>query len=160
MKAFTVLIAEDDMLSRMILERSVVQWGLQMVSAVDGTAAREVLQNQNVDVCIFDWDMPGMTGIELCKWLRSTESKAAPYVIMLTSNSRPEDVQTGYEAGADDYVVKPGDLKYLRRKITAIAEKVCPQEKAERQRSGAENAGLTPLDIHLSNARLLRRNES
>jgi len=147
------------MLSRMILERSVVQWGLQMVSAADGASARDVLLNQNVDVCILDWDMPGMTGIELCKWLRSNESKNGPYVIMLTSNGRPEDVQAGYEAGADDYIVKPGDLKYLRRKITAIAEKACP-EKPERQTSGAADAGLTPLDIHLSNARLLRRSES
>jgi len=160
MKAFTVLIAEDDMLSRMILERSVVQWGHQMVSAVDGEAARELLQTQNVDVCILDWDMPRMTGIELCKWLKSSESRTVPYVIMLTSNGRPEDVQAGYDAGADDYIVKPGDLKYLRRKITAVAEKVCP-EQLERQKAASEaNAGLTPLDISLSNARLLRRNES
>jgi len=160
MKAFTVLIAEDDMLSRMILERSVVQWGHQMVSAVDGEAARELLQSQNVDVCILDWDMPRMTGIELCKWLKSSESRTVPYVIMLTSNGRPEDVQAGYDAGADDYIVKPGDLKYLRRKITAVAEKVCP-EQLERQKAASEaNAGLTPLDISLSNARLLRRNES
>ena len=148
------------MLSRMILERSVVQWGHQMVSAVDGEAARELLQSQNVDVCILDWDMPRMTGIELCKWLKSSESRTVPYVIMLTSNGRPEDVQAGYDAGADDYIVKPGDLKYLRRKITAVAEKVCP-EQLERQKAASEaNAGLTPLDISLSNARLLRRNES
>src|SRR5258708_21480311 len=103
MKAFTVLIAEDDMLSRMVLERSVVQWGHQMVSAVDGEAARVVLQTQSVDVCILDCDMPRMTGIELCKWLKSTESKAVPYVIMLTSNSRPYAVQADYPACADDY---------------------------------------------------------
>jgi len=160
MKAFTVLIAEDDMLSRMILERSVVQWGHQMVSAVDGEAAREVLQSQNVDVCILDWDMPRMTGIELCKWLKSSESKVVPYVIMLTSNGRPEDVQAGYDAGADDYIVKPGDLKCLRRKITAVAEKVCPEQPERQKATGTADAGLTPLDIHLSNARLLRRNES
>jgi DNA-binding response OmpR family regulator len=160
MKAFTVLIAEDDMLSRMVLERSVVQWGHQMVSAVDGEAARVVLQTQNVDVCILDWDMPRMTGIELCKWLKSSESKAVPYVIMLTSNCRPEDVKAGYEAGADDYIVKPGDLKYLRRKITAVAEKACPEQTERQKADGVADAGLTPLDIHLSNIRILRPSES
>src|SRR5690349_12728963 len=139
MKAFTVLIAEDDMLSRMILERSVVQWGHQIVSAVDGEAAREILRTQNVDVCILDWDMPRMTGIEVCKWIKSSESMAAPYVILLTSNGRPEDLKAGYDAGADDYVVKPGDLRYLRRKITAIAEKA-GRGRAERQKSSKEMA--------------------
>lgn len=145
------------MLSRMVLERSVVQWGHKMVSAVDGEAAREVLRTQDVDVCILDWDMPRMTGIEVIKWLKSSESKSVPYVILLTSNGRPEDLKAGYEAGADDYVVKPGDLRYLRRKITAIAEKVCPEKIEPRKAEGTADAGLTSLDISLSNARLLRR---
>src|ERR1700759_1250760 len=117
MKPLTILIAEDDLLARMVLERSVVQWGYQMISAVDGAKALEVLRTRDVDVCIMDWDMPKMTGPEICRWLRTNVSDV-PYTVLITSRNRPEEIQAGYEAGADDYLTKPCDMKYLRRRIS------------------------------------------
>lgn len=161
MKSLTVLIAEDDLLSRMVLERSVVQWGYQLLSAVEGESARQLLQEHNVDVCILDWEMPGMTGVELCKWLHGNVKKA-PYVILVTSKDQPQDIQAGYEAGADDYLIKPCDLKYLRRRIATVAEKMQRQEawleQTEREtREPARIAGLSPLEVYLSQIRLMRR---
>ena len=162
MKTLTILVAEDDLLTRMTLERSVVQWGYQLVSAVNGEAARELLRTRIIDVCLLDWDLPKLSGIELCKWLRTQTRPQAPYVVLITGNEQPEDIQKGYEAGANDYVTRPCDLKYLRRRIAAVADKLNRQElRLEKTEiAGEENrdvAGLSPLDIYLSDLRLMRR---
>jgi DNA-binding response OmpR family regulator len=162
MKPLTILVAEDDMLARMVLERSVVQWGYQLVSAVDGESARESLLTRKIDVCLLDWDMPGMNGIDICKWLRANIVGHVPYVILITAKEQPEEIQAGYEAGADDYVTKPCDLKYLRRRIATVAEKLHRQQswldQANSESEGKKGlAGLSPLDIYLSDLRLMRR---
>jgi DNA-binding response OmpR family regulator len=162
MKTLTILVAEDDLLTRMTLERSVVQWGYQLISAVDGETARELLRTRTIDVCLLDWDLPKLNGIELCRWLRTQATAQAPYVVLIAGTEQPEEIQTGYEAGANDYVIRPCDLKYLRRRIATVADKLSRQavrlDKAEI--AGAENrsvAGLSPLDIYLSDLRLMRR---
>jgi DNA-binding response OmpR family regulator len=158
-KALTILVAEDDLLSRMVLERSVVQWGHHFVSAVDGKSAQEVLQIRSVDICLLDCDMPGMTGLEVCQWLR-TNATDQPYVILITGREQPEDIQAGYEAGANDYIMKPCDLKYLRRRITAVAHKLGRQEawldKSDKSTESLGLAAMNPLDIYLSDLRLMR----
>ncbi|HEX4604478.1 MAG TPA: response regulator [Candidatus Angelobacter sp.] len=162
MKPLTVLVAEDDLLTRMVLERSVVQWGYQLVSAVDGDRALEVLRSRSVDVCVLDWDMPGVTGVDICRWLRTNSTAATPYIVLVTSRDKPAEIQTGYEAGADDYLTKPCDLKYLRRRIATVAEKTRRQEQWLEQANSESTertgiAGLSPLDIYLSDLRLMRR---
>jgi DNA-binding response OmpR family regulator len=161
MKTLTILVAEDDLLTRMTLERSVVQWGYQLVSAVDGESARELLRTRTIDICLLDWDLPKLSGIELCKWLRTQTAAQAPYVVLITGTEQPEEIQTAYEAGANDYVTRPCDLKYLRRRIAAIADKRNRQElrldKADSLGEQRSVAGLSPLDIYLSDLRLMRR---
>jgi DNA-binding response OmpR family regulator len=160
MKALTILVADDEMLARMVMERSVVQWGYQMVSATDGERAMDLLKTRSIDVCLLDWDMPKKSGVEICKWLRTSATGAVPYVILITGRERPRDIQAGYEAGADDYLTKPCDLKYLRRRLATIAEKSQRQEILLEQEASAEKrsvAGLSPLDIYLSDLRLMRR---
>jgi phosphoserine phosphatase RsbU/P len=157
MKPLTILVAEDDLLSRMVLERSVVQWGHQLLSANDGEKARELLQTHAVDICIMDWEMPGQSGLEICRWLRGHATNS-PYVILVTSKNQPEDIQSGYEAGADDYLTKPCDLKYLRRRIATVAEKKERQLAwLDQAREQAGIATLSPLDLYLSDLRLMRR---
>jgi DNA-binding response OmpR family regulator len=162
MRPLTILVADDDLLSRMVLERSVVQWGHQLVSAVDGESARELLRTRNVDICLLDWDMPKMTGIEVCKWLRTTAAEQMPYVILITGREQPKDIQSGYEAGADDYITKPCDLRYLRRRIATVTERLGRQDlwldKSDSfSPEKPEVAGLNSLDIYLSDLRLMRR---
>jgi DNA-binding response OmpR family regulator len=162
MKTLKILVAEDELLSRMVLERSVVQWGYQLLSAVDGESALELAQTEKPDVCLLDWDMPRMSGVEICKWLRINSNGTIPYLILITSREQPQEIQAGYEAGADDYLTKPCDLKDLRRRISTVAEKLQRQELwlEQAHNAGAEKrgfAGLSPLDIYLSDLRLMRR---
>jgi CheY-like chemotaxis protein len=119
-----ILIADDDLLARMLLERLVVSWGHAFISAADGETARELLNTQKVDVCIVDWEMPGLSGLALCRWIRTTGGNRTTHVIMTTSRGRPEDIQQGYEAGANNYLTKPTDLKYLQRQLARLAENV------------------------------------
>jgi DNA-binding response OmpR family regulator len=162
MKTLTILVAEDDLLSRMVLERSIVQWGYQLVSAPDGETAQVLLTTRDIDVCLLDWDMPKMTGIDVCKWLRKNKASQSPYVVLITARNQPEEIQAGYEAGADDYLTKPCDLRYLRRRIATVADKLARQEswldEADSLRSEKPAvAGLNSLDIYLSDLRLARR---
>jgi two-component system chemotaxis response regulator CheY len=162
MKTLTILVAEDDLLTRMTLERSVVQWGYQLISAIDGVSARELLRTRKIDVCLLDWDLPKLSGIELCQWLRTIGANQPPYVVLIAGNEQPADIQKGYEAGASDYVTRPCDLKYLRRRIAAVAEKLNREElRLEKSEIAGDDqrsvAGLSPLDIYLSDLRLMRR---
>lgn len=162
MKTLTILVAEDDLLTRMTLERSVVQWGYQLVSAVDGVTARELLRTRKIDVCLLDWDLPKVSGIELCQWLRTIGTNQPPYVVLIAGTEQPENIQAGYEAGANDYITKPCDLRYLRRRIAAVADKLNRQElRLEKTEIAGDEprsvAGLSPLDIYLSDLRLMRR---
>jgi DNA-binding response OmpR family regulator len=162
MKPITILVAEDDLLTRMVLERSVVQWGHQFVSAADGESARELLQTRSIDVCLLDWDMPKLTGVEICRWLKTSFVGPVPYLILITGRDQRGEIQAGYEAGADDYLTKPCDMKYLRRRISAVAEKLERQEVWLDQTSSAATAtrtvaGMNPLDIYLADLRLMRR---
>lgn len=162
MKTLTILVAEDDLLTRMMLERSVVQWGYQLVSATNGETARELLRTRKIDVCLLDWDLPKLSGIEICQWLRTNSTNHVPYVVLITGSEQPSDIQAGYEAGANDYVTRPCDLKYLRRRIASVADKLSQQKlrlgKAEiADLEHRSVAGLSPLDIYLSDLRLMRR---
>ena len=126
-----VLIAEDDATSRIVLDTVLRKWGYEVVSASDGNEVLLAL-SQGSDapkLLILDWMMPGMDGIEVCRRIRQngsgfgktapTAKSDPPYVILLTSLGRKEDILTGFEAGADDYVMKPFDRDELRARVNA-----------------------------------------
>jgi CheY-like chemotaxis protein len=108
-----VLLAEDDLVSRCMLERALTSWGYEVLVAEDGTRAWELLQQPNAPrLAILDWMMPGLTGIEVCRRLRE-----ATYVLLLTSRDAPEDVVTGLESGASDYLIKPFNRQELQARL-------------------------------------------
>src|SRR5690349_608798 len=93
-----VVVAEDDPLSRRLLEASLSNWGYEVLLAEDGQQARELLKAGGVDICILDWEMPKLNGIEVCKWLRSSQLIPKPYVILLTANNGIGAAGAGYSA--------------------------------------------------------------
>jgi two-component system, cell cycle response regulator len=114
-----VLIAEDDLISRRVLEANLLEWGYDVIIASDGLEAWELLQKPGApNLVISDWMMPHMDGLELCRRIRQMESSGYIYFIILTAKGGKEDVIKGLEAGADDFLVKPFDrqeLKYRAR---------------------------------------------
>ena len=120
MSRLKVLIAEDESINRKLLHASLTKWGCDVVSTANGQDACEALQQGGIDLCILDWEMPKMTGPEVCQWLRSSDLGQS-YVILLTTKDQPEDIEAGYEAGADDYMVKPFKGDELHSRVSYLA---------------------------------------
>ncbi len=113
-----VLIAEDETVSRRLLEATLVRWGYEVVVASDGVEAWEALQGDDApSLAILDWMMPSMDGLEVCRRIRNRPSSTPPYLILLTAKGRREDIVTGLEAGANDYVTKPFNREELRARV-------------------------------------------
>ncbi len=120
MPKLKILIAEDETVSLRLMEASITNWGHQAVSTSNGEKAQEILRAGGIDVCILDWEMPGISGIELCRWIRTAQLVPDPHIILLTSRKEPEHFQEGYAAGANDYMVKPFNRNELRALILGL----------------------------------------
>jgi diguanylate cyclase (GGDEF)-like protein len=114
-----VLLAEDDSASRILFSRWLAKWGYQVTAVGDGEAALEALRtDEGLRLCVMDWMMPGLDGIDVCRAIRA-RSEPYTYVILLTGKTNKEDVVRGLEAGADDYIVKPCHALELEVRLRA-----------------------------------------
>jgi diguanylate cyclase (GGDEF)-like protein len=115
-----ILIADDSIVSRHLLEATLRKWGYEVMVACDGAEALELLQRDDAPaLIILDWMMPGMTGVEVCRRIRQRDSEPYTYILLLTSKSQKEDLIEGMEAGADDYITKPFDQNELQVRLRA-----------------------------------------
>lgn len=112
-----ILIAEDDKVSRRILEKNTAEWGYEIAVVANGDEALRTLREGEVRLALLDWMMPGINGIELCRFVREDGGPKYVYIIMLTSRDRRRDIVEGLEAGADDYMAKPVNFLELRARI-------------------------------------------
>jgi DNA-binding response OmpR family regulator len=113
-----ILIAEDDIVSRRVLEATLDKWGHQVVATRDGVEALSALQREGApSLVILDVMMPRMSGVEVCKKIREMPREVSPYLILLTAKHGTENVVLGLESGANDYVTKPFDQAELRARI-------------------------------------------
>lgn len=113
-----ILIAEDDPVSRRILQVLLVKWGYEVVVTRDGNEAWQALQQGDaIQMVIFDWMMPGKDGVELCRRVREISGLDPFYIILLTAKASKEYIIEGFQAGADDYVTKPFESEELRARV-------------------------------------------
>src|SRR5437868_12426918 len=103
-----VLIAEDHLDSRRLLEAMFGKWGYEVASTADGDEAWAALEKPDApSLLILDVMMPGIDGIEICRRLRKERGSLPLYIILLTAKAAQEQIVEGLEAGADDYITKP-----------------------------------------------------
>jgi signal transduction histidine kinase len=115
-----ILIAEDDPISRRLLEATLKKWGYEVTVCVDGRQALSALQTKSAaDIAILDWMMPELEGPEICRQLRKTPDAASIYIILLTAKGQREDIVAGLQSGADDYVAKPFHQQELYARLQA-----------------------------------------
>lgn len=115
-----ILIAEDSLVARRLLESTLRRWGHEVVATADGSEAWQTLQASDVPpLAIVDWVMPGMEGPELCRRVRQSPEISSLYLILLTAKGTPEEIVTGLATGADDYLVKPFNPEELRARVDA-----------------------------------------
>jgi DNA-binding response OmpR family regulator len=125
-----VLVAEDDLLSRRMIEAMLEKWGYQVTTASDGDEAWELMQAEDPPkLVILDWIMPGMEGVEVCRKVRESGRSEPTYIILLTSKGEKGDIVSGLEAGADDYIAKPYDSEELRARVQ-VGERVIALQTA------------------------------
>lgn len=141
-----VLIADDDLISRMITKAAVEQAGHECVVAVDGDEAWELYQVHQPEAVVTDLMMPGLNGLDLCRAVRESEDDSYTYLILVTSHGSRDDVLAGMEAGADDYVTKPLDPFNLRIRLLAAQRITSLHADLARYRSAlTEQARTDPL---------------
>ncbi len=105
--AFPVLIVEDNLLMRSILEGHLVELGHEVSAVENGRQALEMLEKKYFPMVITDWVMPEMDGLELCRSVRDMDNDGYIYIILLTGQDKKEDLISGLGSGADEYLVKP-----------------------------------------------------
>jgi sigma-B regulation protein RsbU (phosphoserine phosphatase) len=115
-----ILIAEDDPVSRRVLQASLERWHHEVIVAADGEEAWRCLQAEGApSLAILDWMMPGIDGLEICRRLRRRAVGSPFYLILLTARGQKQDLVDGFKAGADDYITKPFDPEELRVRLQA-----------------------------------------
>jgi two-component system NtrC family sensor kinase len=114
-----VLIAEDDPVSRLLLQGHLRTWGHEVTAATTGAEALRLFETAPYPLVVSDWMMPEMDGPELVRRIRAGNWPGYVYVILLTARAQKADVVQGMEAGADDFVTKPFDREELRVRIRA-----------------------------------------
>jgi DNA-binding response OmpR family regulator len=149
-----ILIAEDDPVSRRLLQAALIKWGHEVIVTTNGKEAWEALQQPSApSLLVLDWLMPETDGVEVCRQIRETPALKSAYIILLTSRGSKEDIVQGLEAGADDYVTKPFDHGELRARVqvgsrvvqlqSALADRV--KELEDAMASVKQLQGLLPI---------------
>src|SRR5690554_519295 len=133
-----ILIIEDDLRVAELIQRGLSEQGFTPSLAYDGLSGKKLIDQNPYDLVITDIILPKMDGIDLCKHIRETQPEMP--IIMLTALGTTDDKVEGFDAGADDYLVKPFEMRELIVRINALIKR--------------SNNNLRPLDVVLKMADL------
>ena len=125
---FTVLIVEDDPEIRTALERILKYEGYNTLTANDGAAGLDMVKAHKPDLLILDVMMPFVSGLDVCRQMRSKGDKTP--ILMLTAREESEDRVAGLDAGADDYLAKPFDLPELLARLRALLRRASNNDES------------------------------
>lgn len=113
-----VLLAEDNPVVRKGLHNFVTKWGFEPVEAENGDDAWQLLETDpTIQLAILDWNLPGLTGMQICQRLRTKRPKPYVYALIFSARKSDEEQILALEAGADDYLAKPAKPSLLRARL-------------------------------------------
>ncbi len=114
-------MVEDEVGIRQLIALHLKREGFEVDEIGDGEQARGLLTSRSYDMVILDWMLPGLSGLDLTRWMRkkSAHAQRTP-VLFVTAKTEPEHVATGLDAGADDYIGKPFDTLVLMARVNAL----------------------------------------
>jgi putative two-component system response regulator len=122
-----ILIVDDDKIALSLLEKTLSMDGHKIVTASNGREALEILGRDHIQMVVTDWYMPEMSGIELCKEIRTQALKGYTYIILLTTHDQKQEILTGLSSGIDDYITKPFNPAELNLRVE-IGERILSLE--------------------------------
>ena len=136
----SILLVEDEMAQRALLSYNLAAEGFRVIEAADGEEALLLVQEETPDLVVLDWMLPKVSGIEVCRQLKTLKATREVPIIMLSARSEEVDKVRGLETGADDYVAKPYSVVELVARVRA---------QLRRTRRASVGARLEYEDINL-----------
>ena len=130
-----ILVAEDNLVSSLVLSESLKKLGHDVMTAQNGREAWDLFTSQEISMVISDWMMPEMDGLELCRRIRSENRFRYTYFLLLTALSGKANYLEGMKAGADDFVVKPFDMEELAARLR-VGERILNLQQEVKQLQG------------------------
>ena len=134
--AATILVIEDEEPIRLLLRYNLEAEGYRVMETEHGEEALRIVDEQQPELIILDWMLPGLSGVEVCRILRSREETRSVPIIMLTARSEESERVRGLSTGADDYMVKPFSVQELLARIKTILRRLNPAAVAEQLSAG------------------------
>ena len=148
----TILVVEDEQAQRLILQHNLEEAGYEVVTAEDGEVGLEHIKDYKPDIIVLDWMMPKLSGIELCRQIKSASNTKQTPVIMLSARSEEVDRIRGLEIGADDYISKPYSIKEILVRIKGQLRRV-------REAAVAEKLSFEGIELNMETYRVTRSGE-
>lgn len=144
----TILLVEDEASLASFVQKGLAAEGYDSKVAFDGVMGQRLFDQQPYDVVVLDVNLPGMNGFELCRYIKQRSPRQA--VLLLTALDGLQDKESGFGAGADDYLVKPFEFRELLLRIRALARRSIAY--------AGQHALLHAADLEMdTNARTVRR---
>ncbi len=143
-RPLTVLVVDDSTLQRRLLGAALDKWGYEVFEANSGIDALEICKAAHVDLVLSDWVMPEMDGLTFCREFRALRRENYGYFILLTSKDDKDEVVTGLDVGADDFLTKPVNSAELRARLQA-GERVLGMQKELIEKNAAVSNTLSEL---------------
>ncbi|ARU01180.1 phosphate regulon transcriptional regulator PhoB [Yoonia vestfoldensis] len=128
----SVLVVEDEPAQREVLAYNLESEGFRVIKAADGSEALLLIEEEQPDLILLDWMLPGTSGIEICRQIKSRPAFRMTPVIMLSARSEEVDKVRGLETGADDYISKPYSIIELLARVKAHLRRSRPATMGER----------------------------
>ena len=150
-----LLVAEDDLTTRTMLQAVLTRWGYEAETAADGHAAWAALNRPDAPrLALLDWTMPGLDGVEVCRRIRALAAVDPPYIILLTARTQKGDVVVGLQAGANDYIAKPYDTGELQARL-AVGSRMVELQAALARRVTERDELIIQLKAALAEVKTL-----
>ncbi len=157
-----VLLAEDETVTRRLLEAQMTRFGFEVISVADGLVAWNLLQSPDApSLVVLDWNMPGLDGPDVCRRMRESTRSGYTYMLLVTARNAKSDVVQGLSAGADDFISKPVDPDELHARLRTGERIVRLEQTLGRQvkelQAAAEHVrelqGMIPICMHCKRIR-------
>lgn len=152
----TVLLVDDSRAQLTLLSAMMRQWGYGFRTAGSGAEALEICRKETIDLVISDWMMPEMDGLAFCKAFRALPTEHYGYFILVTSKNEKQDIATGLDVGADEFLTKPVNPDELRARINA-AERILVMQRRLNAQMAQLRKLYEKLDQDLIEARKLQQ---
>lgn len=145
-----IIVVEDDRDIREMVCQSLAQNDFNTIGCPDVQEAKRTIRENNPDCLVIDWMLPDGSGVELVRWLRRTEPYSQTPVLMLTARAQENDMITGLESGADDYLTKPMSLRELNARVKALLRRPpAYHEQSDALRVGSISMNTRTHEVHV-----------